>query len=366
MRRNVRRAFRAQIRDMRVLFNEVRNSLFLFVAVLILGAVIFRLFYCFPDTHRHPTFSQALHATFSLVFFEIVLPYPPEWPLQTLFFAIPILGLAAIGEGLFRSGIALVDKRERGQKWQVAMASTYSNHVILCGIGKVGYRVALELQKFGRDIVAIELNPDGRFVERAKSRGIPVLLEDARRTAALLNANVRFADVIIPCTDNELANLDIALDARDLNPNIKVVLRMFDPDLARRVERGFGIHTAFSTSALAAPIFAAAAMRVDIKHSFYVGEQLLNISEVTISAASRLIGWSVEKLEDDLDLSVVCLEEKGVPDLHPRGEVLLNPGAKVLLLASLETVRKVNELNGSEAPKAGGAGGGEAGAKGAV
>ena len=47
-------------------------------------------------------------------------------------------------------------------------------------------------------------------------------------------------------------NLDIALQARELNPGIKVVLRMFDPDLARRVESGFGIHTAFSTSALAA------------------------------------------------------------------------------------------------------------------
>jgi hypothetical protein len=50
-----------------------------------------------------------------------------------------------------------------------------------------------------------------------------------------------------------VANLDIALNARDSNPGIKVVMSMFDEDLALRVEKGFGIHTAFSSSALAVP-----------------------------------------------------------------------------------------------------------------
>ena len=48
-------------------------------------------------------------------------------------------------------------------------------------------------------------------------------------------------------------------------------MRMFDPELARRVEKGFGIHTAFSVSALAAPIFAAASMRVERKNLFLRG-----------------------------------------------------------------------------------------------
>ena len=82
---------------------------------------------------------------------------------------------------------------------------------------------------------------------------------------------------IVVATQDELTNLDIALDARELNPGIKVVMRMFDAKLAEKVRRGFGIHTAFSTSALAAPVFAAAATRAQIDHSFYVDDVLMNI-----------------------------------------------------------------------------------------
>jgi hypothetical protein len=38
------------------------------------------------------------------------------------------------------------------------------------------------------------------------------------------------------------------------------------------VERGFAIHTAFSTTEISAPIFAAAATHAPIDHSFYIDE----------------------------------------------------------------------------------------------
>jgi Trk K+ transport system NAD-binding subunit len=320
------------------------------MAILVGGALVFRLFYTFPDAlehNKHPSFGEALYATFAMVFlgFETVLQYPDEWYLQILFFIIPVLGLAAIADGVLRFGSALTNKKARGQKWQVAMASTYSNHVIICGMGKVGFRVALELCKFGRDVVAIEPDPEGRFVDKAKALDIPVIIADARRTESLIKAGVSRADAIIPCTDDELANLDIALDARDQNPDIKVVMRLFDPDLARRVEKGFGIHTAFSTSALAAPIFATAAMRLNVKHSFYVGDTLLNLSQVTIEPTSRVIGWPLKKLESDLDLSVVCYQAGEFTDLHPAPDLCLSAGDQILALASLETLEQLNDLN---------------------
>ena len=83
-------------------------------------------------------------ATFALIFFETLLPFPDQWYLQILFFIIPILGLAAVADGLLRFGNALTNRQARGQKWQVAMAATYQNHVIVCGVGKVGYRVIRE------------------------------------------------------------------------------------------------------------------------------------------------------------------------------------------------------------------------------
>jgi hypothetical protein len=110
-------------------------------------------------------------------------------------------------------------------------------------LGKVGYRVILELLRFGREVVAIEVNEEGRFIEEVKSLGVvPVIIGDATRSEFLHKAGVIYADAILPATDDQLANLEIALDAREINPDLKVVMRMFDVELARKVEKGFGIH----------------------------------------------------------------------------------------------------------------------------
>jgi Trk K+ transport system NAD-binding subunit len=225
------------------------------------------------------------------------------------------------------------------------MASTYRDHVIVCGLGKVGYRTTLELLKFEREVVAIEHNPEGRFINKAKALDVPVIIANARRTEHLLQAGVERADAIIPCTDDELANLDIALEAREINPQIRVVLRLFDDDLARRVEKGFAIHTALSTSALSAPIFAAAAMRADVKHSFYVGDVLLNLSEIIVEGGGQLAGLTVHQLERRFDISVVCHQSGEMTDLHPEPEAELAPADRILVLAPLETLRTLNELN---------------------
>lgn len=345
MKRQLRRTLRAQLRDLRVLLRESWISLFLFSVIVAGGALIFHLFYTYPGTGQHPRFSEALYATFALIFFETILTFPEQWYLQALFFVIPIFGLAVIADGLLNIGGALLNKQARGEKWQVAMASTYNNHVIVCGMGKLGYRVTEQLLAFGRDVVSIETNPEGRFVEKARALGIPLIIANARRSENLVKAGVERADAIIPCTDDELTNLDIALDARELNPDIKVVLRLFDADLANRVEKGFGIHTAYSTTALAAPIFAAAAMRVNIRHSLYVGDQLLNLSDVIIEPGSQLVGWCIKKLEAELELSVVCYQGRELTDLHPDPNLCLAVGDKILVLASLDTLEQLSDLN---------------------
>jgi Trk K+ transport system NAD-binding subunit len=122
---------------------------------------------------------------------------------------------------------------------------------------------------------------------------------------------------------------------------------MFDPDLARRVEKGFGIHTAFSVSALAAPTFAAASMRFNVRTSFYIGDQLLNISEFVVQPNSPIAGWMVEKLEKELGFSVVGIIDADNTYKHPKPDFLLLPETKVLILGSLENLQKMSRLNQS-------------------
>ena len=341
----LRRILQAQLRDAYVLLQESRTSLLLITGLVLSGTLIFYFFYTDPETGQHIYFSEALYGIFTLMFFNASLSFPRQGLLQLLYFIIPLTGLIMVVDGVISFGVALTNKKERGQKWQVAMASTYSDHIIICGLGKVGYRVAQELLKLNQEIVAIENNPEGRFVEKAKTLGIPVIIANARRSENLVKAGIERASAVIPCTDDELTNLDIALDARELNPDAKIVMRMFDPELAQRVEKGFGIHTALSTSALAAPIFAAASMRLNVKSSFYFGDTLLNVCEFIIAPQAQIAGWSVQQLQQELDLSVIGMLDQEQSNLRPTPEMRLTPGSALVVIAPIEVLNQLCAMN---------------------
>ena len=167
-----KRKLRAQLRDARVLFNESKGSLFLLIVLVMGGAFILRSAYAYPETGESPEYFQAVYSIFTMIFFATDLPFPQIWYLQIFFFLVPILGLLVIADGVLRFGTALINKQARGQKWQVAMASTYQNHIIVCGFGKVGYRVTCELLKFGREVVAIEQDPDAVSLSAPKIWGL--------------------------------------------------------------------------------------------------------------------------------------------------------------------------------------------------
>ncbi len=111
MKKSLQRTIRAHLRDLRVLFQESRNALLFFGAVVVSGALIFHFFSLEPGTQQHPAFGKALYGTISLIFFNSeVLGFPEEWYLQALFFLIPVLGLAAGADSVLRLGSALVNK----------------------------------------------------------------------------------------------------------------------------------------------------------------------------------------------------------------------------------------------------------------
>ena len=152
----LRRYLRASLRDTWVLVREFRYSLVLFVGLL-LGALILWRFYVSPETGQGLAFSEALYAVFTLIFFETTIPYPHSGILQVFFFVVPILWLGVIAEGVIRFGVMLFNKQIRKGEWQVAVASTFRNHIVVCGLGRVGYRVVEQLMARVSNIGRIDL-----------------------------------------------------------------------------------------------------------------------------------------------------------------------------------------------------------------
>ena len=144
-----------------------------------------------------------------------------------------------------------------------------------------------------------------------------------------------------------MANLEAALSARSVNGEIRIVMRIFDHNLANKLRSGFGIETAFSTSALAAPAFAMAAVDPSIIGSFYVGEDLMLNLEITVRDGSRLNGMTTEELENLGEASILVYESvlEAKREIHPSGSITLNPGDKLFISTVPPFVHKIHELN---------------------
>ncbi len=331
-------------RDTRVLLHQFRIPLLLFAVSILVGGFIFDRLYTHSQVQAL-SYSEAVYAVFSMIFFDPNIPLPHQWYLQVFFFLMPLVGLGLITQGVVRFGVMLFNKRARKEQWQVAIASTYKDHVIVAGLGRLGFRIVQQLLNFGEEVVGIEIDPNTEFVPRVKDQHVAVVSGDATRPNILEQAGIKRACSIITCTENDLTNLEIALVARELKPDIRVVLRMFDDDMAPKVATGFNISVAFSTSALSAPAFAAAAMRGDIQNAFYIGDQVLNVSELTIDPQLTLVGQKIGDLEQSLDMSVIAHRRAASVDLHPKPDVTIQPGDQICVFASLEVLNRLGRMN---------------------
>src|SRR5262249_56187413 len=98
---------------------------------------------------------------------------------------------------------------------------------------------------------------------------------------------VRQGGGVIISTRDDLTNVDGAITARDLNPDAKIVIRLFDETLAIKVAGAFAM-PAISTSQVAAPAFIAAATGRKIYQGFQLAGQEAHLTPITACPTGRL------------------------------------------------------------------------------
>jgi Trk K+ transport system NAD-binding subunit len=204
-----------------------------------------------------------------------------------------------------------------------------SDHAVVCGLGRVGFRIVQRLVAAGIPCVAVERREDNPFLDATRRLGVPVLVDDASRRETLTPLRVPQARVVLAVTDDDLANLETALNARALNPDVRVVMRLFSHDLAERAERTFSIAISRSVSALAAPAFAAAIVRRRIVATVPLGSRALAVADLP---GAQLAGRTVSEAEAALELRVLASDDAW----WPAGQTRIEPSTRLLVLASRE------------------------------
>lgn len=328
---------------LRTLAYEFRASLVSVALVALAGAVLFAITpHASLGGHR-PSFPMALYAAWMAMLSETVLGPPETWYLAAVNAIYPLAGFALIGEGVVRFAMLMVSRRRGEKEWMRVMASTYRDHVVLCGIGRLGFRVLEQLLAQGQDVVVIEKDPGARFLGEARATGVPVLVRDMTDDTALVEAGVPYARAIVAATNDDVANLEAAVDARRLNPTIRICLRMYEQTVAAKLQQAFGVDAAFSSSALAAPAVAGMTLGTRVLSSCTIGGVAHVNAEVDLAPGSPLAGRSVGEVEAAHRVRVVARTAAGAtaPEALPAAAVQLTAGDRLVVHAPMPALGKL-------------------------
>ncbi|KOG10627.1 NAD-binding protein [Streptomyces viridochromogenes] len=197
---------------------------------------------------------------------------------------LPVL-LAAVLEalGTFRTASAL-RKPPRG----------LGGHVVLLGLGKIGTRVLTRLRELNIPVVCVESDPEARGMATARRLRVPVVLGDVTQEGVLEAAKIHRSHALLAVTSADTTNLEAALYARSVRPDLRVVLRLYDDDFATAVYRTLrAAHPHASTRSrsvthLAAPAFAGAMMGRQILGAIPVERRVLLFAAVDVAGHPQL------------------------------------------------------------------------------
>ena len=220
------------------------------------------------------------------------------------------------------------------------------DHVIVVGLGNVGTRVAALVHELGVPVVCIENDPQARGIAAVRALSIPVVVGDAPLEAQLRRARVHRSRAVVAVTTNDAANLEAALEARAVSPEVRVVVRLFDDNFAHHVYATLDNAASRSVSYLSAPAFAAALMGREVLGTLSVFRHVLLIAELRADEVTGLVGMNQHDIEDPGGVRVIAVRLARRPDDHlwnfaDRTRRLL-PGDRVVVAATRSGLARLN------------------------
>ena len=237
--------------------------------------------------------------------------------------ALPVVTALIVGARL--TGRVRGEPRPRG------------GHIIVCGLGNVGTRIVGELHDLGHNVACVDRDPRARGIPMARRLGLPVVIGEAYQEAVLRAAGVHNAAALVSVTSRDVFNLETALQARAMRPDLRLVVSLFDDDLARRVERMDANIVSRSVAYMAAPAFAAAMLEHQVLRTIAVGRHVLLIADVLVGTDADIAGRPIGDLESDGLARVLAVQSPGTagrPDWSPSRDYVLAPGDRVIVVAT--------------------------------
>jgi Trk K+ transport system NAD-binding subunit len=306
--------------------------------LVLLGTLLFWLNY--PELTLQDAFfttATLLLGGYGDLFGHVKLELPIPWALRLFSLLLAIAGTAFVGvlyalltERLLRTKFQLLKRRPPVPK---------ADHIVVVGLGRVGQRTATLLQELRQSLVGI----NSTEIDPTILPGMPLLT--GKLTSTLEKANLKTAKSVIVCTDDEVGNLEIALTAREQNPALNLVIRVFDPRFSQSISQLIPYARVLGAYQLSAAAFSAAAFGENILNVFRLNQQTVLATEYQITEKDTLHGHILSEISYGYGIVPILYQSvRQEPEQWmPSEDIRVGMGDRLVVIATMEGLRNVEQ-----------------------
>ena len=343
--RNFFRKIRAIWHDTSALMTEFRSSILGFILVTVLGGFFYGELYFVARGERIPLIDRP-YIMLQLMVLETPHDIPSEWFLVGFWYLLPPVFVLLAGLGAADFVRLFFFRDQRRNAWREAVASTYRDHIIVLGAGHVGLRVVRELAHMGFDIVVIDDDPDPGVEDVLQELDVPLIVDDGRSSIVLEKAGLRYADAFLACTGNDHVNVEAVMKVRDMNPEVRIVARMWDDQYSKQMHQFLNVESVLSSSDLSAPVFAGATVGVEITQTLRIHDQDYSMIRITVEAGSFLDGKEIGTLQKENGMDIVLHSADATSvEVQPARDAIVRAGDILVIFARHDRILSVVSRN---------------------
>lgn len=217
-------------------------------------------------------------------------------------------------------------------------------HVLVAGLRGIGLRTIEQLARSGRDVVVLDDDPDPRLVRTLDELGVALVVGDPRSPAVLSSCGIAGARALLCLQADELRTMETALVARDLRPDLRIVVALTNPEVGRALSAVTGVGSVLDPAALAAPSLVEACV-ARTRHVLDVGGEAFVLARVPVPAVVTADGapTTLRLLFGDLAPVAIARQATGEVLICPGRDEVVHPLDRVSVVGPAAAVAAVTE-----------------------
>jgi voltage-gated potassium channel len=261
--------------------------------------------------------------------------------------SLVFLGIGSLTQALLEFELASFFGRRKMER----DIGRLSDHYIICGAGRVGRSVARELARRPAPFIIIEQNE--AKAQRYSNESWLFLLGDATQEQTLREVHIERARGLVAATTTDATNLYIVLNARSLNPKLKIIARASEEDAEKHL-RTAGADSVVSPYLFAGQRIAQSFLRPHVVSfldtaTTHLGMDL-EIGELHVTADSTFAGKTIEasRLRQERGVIVLAIKREQGMHFNPSPEDRIEAGDFLIAMGEPAQLRQLEQMASSQ------------------